>query len=122
MKPTLEEMIAVMQAAQEGKLIEVSENIKPGWGPAKSPLWNWAYCTYRVQQTDLVIPWDALLPKFKWAAQDEDGSIYVYVNEPTKRFYDAWSNGGSTICVNEYLVGVIPSTKPWTETLIQRPE
>lgn len=44
----LDEMIAVMQGAKEGKRIEYKENNYDEWILAMTPSWDWSKSTYRV--------------------------------------------------------------------------
>lgn len=46
---TIEEMIAVMQAAKEGKKIEVYDSLKQIWIDAEHPCWDWDAEDYRVK-------------------------------------------------------------------------
>lgn len=46
---TIKEMIAVMQAADDGKKIEFTIHINdPVWEKVEEPHWDWAYNDYRV--------------------------------------------------------------------------
>jgi hypothetical protein len=48
---THDEMIAVLQAAKEGKKIEVADRGGSNWGPtAMEPTWNFATYDYRVRR------------------------------------------------------------------------
>ena len=47
---TLQEKIAVMQAAAEGKAIEIWDERRV-WCNIVDPGWNWATCDYRVKPT-----------------------------------------------------------------------
>lgn len=47
---TLDEQIAVMQAAKEGKPIQYRVDIGNGkWEDCHAPAWNWTACDYRVK-------------------------------------------------------------------------
>lgn len=50
MANTLDEMIAVMQAAKEGRDIQYRPRNRPAeWSNACGSLWNWVSCEYRVK-------------------------------------------------------------------------
>ena len=52
----IDHMIAVMQAAKEGKAIQYRARGNRGtdenWGDAPSPIWNWATYDYRVKPAE----------------------------------------------------------------------
>jgi hypothetical protein len=47
---TLDEMIAVMQAAADGKVIEASRKAAGNWIQVNNLLWNWTDFDYRVKR------------------------------------------------------------------------
>jgi len=49
MAKTLQEKIAVMQAAAEGKKIEFRDLVYVAWADCPNPKWNWGYFDYRVK-------------------------------------------------------------------------
>ena len=67
----IDHMIAVMQAAKEGKAIQYRARGNRGtdenWGDAPSPIWNWAKYDYRVKPE----------PRRIW--------VNMYVNDRTPR-------------------------------------
>lgn len=53
---TTKEKIAVMQAFEEGKVIEVC-GVAPGqWAIATGPNWNWASYSYRIKPEPRMVP------------------------------------------------------------------
>ena len=52
----IDHMIAVMQAAKEGKAIQrrsrAHRDIDACWGDAPQPSWNWTYFDYRVKPAE----------------------------------------------------------------------
>lgn len=56
---THDEMIAVIQAHKEGKLIEMHPKDRRGnhWMIREKPTWNFEECLYRVKPEPKVIPW-----------------------------------------------------------------
>lgn len=56
---TLAEMIAVMQAAEQGKAIESAYLASPDWKIATDPCWNWAAYNYRVALEPKRVPLEA---------------------------------------------------------------
>jgi len=49
MKHDLDYMIAVMQAAKDGKEIEYLSSDKNKWIYVKKPIWNWHYYDFRIK-------------------------------------------------------------------------
>ena len=43
----IEEQIAVMQAFEEGKEIEIYDGLKKEWVDIENPNWDWSNCVYR---------------------------------------------------------------------------
>jgi len=73
---------------------------------------------YRTRPRQLVIPWEHIKPEYKWAAMDDDGSVYVYKTEPEIRL-GSWSGGfaASASALNINTTGI-----DWRESLTARPE
>jgi len=46
---TIQEMIAVMQAAVEGKVIETAKSSEGVWRVNPAPMWDWSNYDYRVK-------------------------------------------------------------------------
>lgn len=126
-KKSTAEKVAVMQAYLSGETLEstmsgVSSWVE--WGTHQEPNWNWEWCDYRVKEEDytLDIPWEMIDERWKWAAMDNDGRVYLYIEEPhtgSGQFgVDVWP-------VAEYasfLKISLPDTKHWDKTLTKRPE
>ena len=53
---TTAEMIAVMQAYEDGKVIEYWDNYPPTWKMATKPSWDWHTTDYRVKPEPEYIP------------------------------------------------------------------
>lgn len=53
---TTKEKIAVMQAYEDGKKIEICGKTEKVWHNAISPDWNWAACDYRIKQEPEYVP------------------------------------------------------------------
>lgn len=92
---TLDEMIAVMQAARDGKLIERrswNANSLTGWYPAAEPTWDWGLWDYRVKPEPRKVP---LGPEdvppgslIRWSDSHEMSWCSVLrVDVPGKRIY-----------------------------------
>lgn len=54
---TLDEMIAVMQAAKDGKAIEWRRGIGNSDWECSTPAWNWNVCDYRIKPEPKLRPW-----------------------------------------------------------------
>ena len=68
----------------------------------------------------LDIDWDEIPEKYKWAAQDEDGKICVFDDEPFlfEGELGVWDSFGCMVLVK---IGENPNTD-WKNTLTKRPE
>jgi len=80
---TLDEMIAVMQAAKEGKTIECrisNAHALSHWYEEKNPWWNWKEFDYRVKPGE---------PRRVWISYDFEDAIEGYLAYPTKQFGDS---------------------------------
>jgi hypothetical protein len=77
---TLSEMIAVMQGAKEGKVIETRklDSILP-WSHFLNPLWNWQDYDYRVKPVEPVEPrkcWVLNIAGISYAYQMKPADIW----------------------------------------------
>lgn len=70
-------MIAVMQAASDGKEIEYRNNdqLSNGWKPCPQPSWNWIHCEYRVKPEPKLRPY-ANAQEFLSAMKEHGPCIY----------------------------------------------
>lgn len=73
---------------------------------------------------DLVVPWDVIDERFKFAAMDQDGGIHVYESQPSPSTMTAewFAKGNDALRLDGYINGTKQSNKPWQETLIERPK
>ena len=68
----------------------------------------------------LDIDWSDIDPKYKWAAMDSSGTVYVYSEEPfINDVWDLWDNNSSHKAIR--LLNT-PQKEFWKETLTKRPE
>lgn len=93
---SIEEMIAVMEHYKNGGEVEVSpypESEKLSWSTTTSPIWDWSNFSYRIKDDPPSdgVPWEAIDPKWKWAAKDDDGSVWLYENKPAFRYNGEWA-------------------------------
>lgn len=88
---TIDEMIAVLQAAKEGKAIEFrSKSARTSWGSAATPSWDFFSNEYRVKPEPIEI-------------------YMVYMDEPrcVRVYFDTWKSAESywiNHCPNGLLV------------------
>jgi len=119
----IETKLALHRAYYEGK--EVEFNLYDGvFIVAKSPIWS-GTCTYRIKPlplTDIVLPWEAIDPQWKWAARDADGRVYLYKQEPdvAETYIQEWTSKMGVMGAQGFFV-FSPGNKPWDESLIERP-
>lgn len=68
----------------------------------------------------LDIDWGNVDPKYKWAAMDSGGTIYVYSEEPfIDDVWDLWDSEGAYVSL---IFTPSPPKEFWKETLTKRPE
>ena len=107
---TSEERSAIVEAWLRGE-VEYAEDWEVGSGEWKtktstSKLSPSSIC--RTKPKQLVIPWGHIKPEYKWAAMDEDGSLFVSGNR------GLW---GSIAVLDIDTAGI-----DWKDSLVQRPE
>jgi len=99
------EAIRVMQAFVDGKEVECLAHGYDGWDTTNNPMWNWAYCTFRIKPTATFRPWTAdEVPLGAWIRYKRalhDRSILAWTSNQADR--DMWlderehsTDGGKT--------------------------
>lgn len=118
---TTQQMIEVMQAFIEGKKIEYAPHQRlPIYRDMPFPVWDWVGGDYRIkEEPNVVIPWDSILPEFRWAAVDAGGRVYVYEEKPYMGEVH-WNSSGRYAAVSDVL-NIKPTDRHWKETLQGRP-
>lgn len=128
----IETKLALHRAHYEGKVFETKIHIidPDRWIVTGDPAWL-PRCPYRVrpEPLDISLPWAALDARWKWAARDEDGSVWVYDERPDpgtalwKYTGTAlWKSGCLCLEITSLFANFDPGNKPWEESLIRRPE
>jgi hypothetical protein len=121
---TLAEKIAVMQAALEGKKIELLalNNKEAGWIVVTGDLsFNWYDYDYRVKElTKPSIDWKSVHQKFKWLARDSNGSAFLFPNKPKMCEY-CWILRGDISHAAEPFASYVHGTCDWKDSLVERP-
>lgn len=89
---TTGEMIAVMQAFEDGKEIECMHKDGNIWLRVEHPVWDWPHCDYRIKPEPKYVPYNNVseVEKGKWivnkngsitgqigAINDFDGTVYL---------------------------------------------
>lgn len=83
---TTKEKIAVMQAFEDGKEVELEGSIQ--WLPANNPNWNWAETNYRVKPEPMVL----------YVNIYDDGERHTYKNESHAiKMYDHREKGRAAV-------------------------
>lgn len=120
-----EEKIKVMQAFLDGEEIEVINHRNKSTTTTHTglhePPWNWWDFAYRIKEKNysLSIPWELIDDTWQWAAMDEDGMVYFYVDEPNEGFsewYSDYDYVGSPLKIET------PNPEYWEKTLTKRTE
>lgn len=76
---------------------------------------------YRTKPRKLIIPWEHIKPKFRWAAMDQDGEIFIYELKPHIGEI-SWSWEGGELTNIHKALNIDTSGIDWRESLTQRPE
>jgi hypothetical protein len=115
-----EAQLALFAAWLDGGVIQRADN--GGWWPVDGPPEWWAVTAYRVRPAPVtpdVIPWAALAPKWKWAARDKNGSVWVYDQTPILESVVWRTDEFEKI---DRLLAIRIGTCDWRDSLQQRPE
>ena len=118
----IETKLALHRAFYEGRVIETNY----GGGGFEVCFAQTFYHDgiYRLQpepMRDISLPWAAMNARWKWAARDEDGSVWAYDERPDPGII-LWNTDGSCIEVTGMFANFDPGNKPWNESLIRRPD
>lgn len=119
----IEAKMALHRAHYEGKVIECLSTSKDKWHVTPTPAW-FSDCTYRLRPEplrDISLPWAALDARWKWAARDESGNVWIYDERPVTGTA-LWKSGCLCLEVTGLFSDFDPGNKPWSESLIRRPE
>ena len=121
----IETKLALHRAHYEGKVIEGKIHIidPDRWIVTNTPEWL-AQVTYRLRPEplrDISLPWAALDDRWQWAARDESGGVWVYDERPVLGIR-VWDTFDSFREITSLFANFDPGNKPWSESLISRPE
>lgn len=121
---TIDEMLAVLQAHKEGKVIEYrTSGYDAGWHEITGVYeWNFGDYDYRVKPlTKPSINWDYVHPDYKWMMTDCDGTCYLFETKPTHKVTGGvvWM-GGKMADADSHL-SFIAGECNWEDSLVKRP-
>lgn len=124
MSKTLAEKIEVMQHFANGGKVEHFFRDSGIWLPCLNPVWDWLHNGYRiVQPPEDEIPWPSIDPKWRWAARDADGLIYLYDEKPTKSAEsEQWIMATGEVVRASGCINVKNNGRDWIESLQKRPD
>lgn len=123
---TTAEMIAVMQAWEEGKKIEYL-SLDDNWYPCIDPVWDWYVSDYRIAVTKPSINWDHVSPEYNWLALDKsddaDLNCFLYTGKP---LLSPWEERWGILASAKYasaegFASLDRGTCDWNESLVMRP-
>lgn len=95
---TTKEKIAIMQAYEDGKKIEVCGKIENVWYSTTSPDWNWANCDYRIKPEPEYVPFT-----FK-DAEFLIGKAVRHKNNKWVELITYCDTTDTSVCMYEYLL------------------
>ena len=120
----IETKLALHRAHYEGKVIVEKIHISDHgvWIVTTGPAW-YPDCIYRLRlepMRDISLPWAELDARWKWAALDKNGAVYVYLECPDLGGNN-WVTESSYLDITNLFAAFDPGNKPWNESLISRP-
>lgn len=124
---TLEQKIAVMQAALEGKEIAftyMSEGASVNIAQGNDILWDWHTFDYNVYEEPNTMPsidWSHVHPDFNYLATDDTGDTYLYEMIPSACDGGHWGAGGPCSPAISH-ASFKPGTCDWKDSLVERPK
>ena len=121
----IETKLALHRAHYEGKVIVAKIHIidPDRWIVTNTPEWL-PRSIYRLRlepMRDISLPWAELDARWKWAARDESGGVWIYDERPDTGIR-VWITNGLCLEITGLLANFDPGNKPWNESLIRRPE
>ena len=119
----IETKLSLHRAHYEGKVIEAKINNPDKWFADRDPSWAPTFF-YRLRlepMRDISLPWAELDARWKWAARDESGGVWIYDERPDTGTR-VWITNGLCLEITGLLANFDPGNKPWNESLISRPE
>lgn len=115
------EKLKLLTAWVDGEGIEYKSDSSENWVLCIiDPLWN-ANHSYRIAPKKIELPWHLILPQYKWAAMDEDGSWYAFMGKPEvdADYLDKWVN--KTLNYAQLILIIDHQGLDWKDTLTKRP-
>lgn len=119
MTQTTKEMIAVMQAFEDGMPIEMTNAGRCGWRATPNPKWNWINFDYRVATTKPSIDWSHVGANLNAMVTEPHGRSWLTNTIPVNGS-DDWMGGGIYIPA-ETFASFTPGTCDWQDSLVVRP-
>ena len=101
---------------------ELKRYTRDGWVNVNTKI-RYASATYRKKPTPKVglnIPWDSFHGRWKYAAMDKDGSVFIYENKP-KRRSQLWNAGLREHYLSGDVYDFSSVTVDWKDSLVERP-
>lgn len=118
---TTEEMIAVMQAYEDGEKIELRSFGRNYWELCNNPVWNWDEHEYRIAVTQDSIDWSHVHKDFNWMARDTTGEAWLFSTKPNHNG-EVWYTILGTYAEAEPFASYRRGTCDWRDSLVERPK
>lgn len=119
---TDEEAAAIFLAHRRGEAIETL-NAYNEWVKVSRPCWVYE-SVYRIKPEPPPhkhsIDWSHVAPQFKWMAEDEDGSAWIYDAPPSLDAEEWWREGDVVARVDDLFASYRPGTCDWKDSLVER--
>lgn len=123
-----QDKIAIMQAYLRGEIIEMTTargDRNEHWVVEHNPTWNWGPMLYRVKLEEVTydtMDWTNIDVKYRYAARDECGDVYLYKHKPKCHRTSWWENHWDEFSHNlsDFFLGHVKGTCDWKDSLINR--
>lgn len=116
-----EHMVQILLAIMQGVAVEYYDVIDRRWETVSHKTIYLEF-DYRIKSHELPITremWAMIDKKWKWAAKDNDGGVWFYVDRPSKSDY-CWSADSQGCALNALVLNT--DGIDWRKSLTKRPE
>lgn len=118
---TIDEMMAVLQAHKEGKIIQCRRSSAGTWQDLDEPSWNFGDFHYRIKPLSKPsINWEHVRTDFKFLVKQLDGKHYLFAHNIKLDEKFGWYGDGEYTEAS-VLSSFVPGDCDWKDSLVERP-